>query len=482
MADHRPGHMTPEEFRRHGHAVVDWVADYLEGVESLPVTSRLEPGWVRAQLPPHPPEEPEGLDGLLADMDRVVVPGLTHWQHPSFFAYFPANASGPSVLGELLSAGLGVQGMLWATSPACTELETHVLDWLAELLGLPGVFRSNGPGGGVIQDTASSGTLCALIAARERATGGQANSTGLRGGLAVYTSSEAHSSVEKAARVAGLGSAAVHQVPTDGSLAMDPRELEEAIAADVADGLTPCAVVATVGTTSTGAVDPVRAITEVSRRHGVWLHVDAAWAGTAAVCPEHRGLLDGLDGADSFVVNPHKWMLTNFDCSAFYVADREALVSALSIMPEYLRNPASESGGVLDYRDWHVQLGRRFRALKLWAVIRHYGASGLRAHVRAHVALAERLAARIDEHPLLELAVPRSLALVCFRHNGGDEASQTLLERLNDSGRLYLTHTRVDGRYVLRVAIGGVRTGEEHVEAAWETIAATAERAWDGRP
>lgn len=467
-------HMSAEEFRRHGHAVVDWVADYLEGVGSLPVESSVEPGWVRAQLPAHPPEEGQGFDGLLADCDRVVLPALTHWQHPAFFGYFPANASGPAILGDLLSAGLGVQGMLWATSPACTELETHVLDWLAELLGLPGQFRSGGAGGGVIQDTASSGTLCALVAARERATGGQAGELGAGGRLTVYASAEAHSSVEKAVRIAGLGRTNLRTVGTGEALGMDPARLDELIAADRADGFEPCAVVATVGTTSTGAVDPLHAIAAVCRSHRVWLHVDAAWAGTAAVCPEHRWLLDGVDGADSFVVNPHKWMLTNFDCCAFYVADRPALVGALSILPEYLRNTATESGGVVDYRDWQVQLGRRFRALKLWAVIRHYGARGLREHVRGHVALAERVAERVRDHPHLELAVPRSLALVCFRHTAGDAASEALLRRLNASGRLYLTHTRVGGRYALRMAIGGTRTAAEHVDAAWDAIAAEA--------
>ena len=467
-------HLSPQEFRRRGYAAVDWVAGYLERLETLPVTADVEPGWVRAQLPGQAPEDGEDFAAVLADLDRVVVPALMHWQHPAFFGYFPANASGPGILGDLVSAGLGVQGMLWATSPACTELETHVLDWLADLLDLPRAFRSDGTGGGVLQDSASSGTLCALLAARERATGFASTDEGVRGPLTVYASSETHSSIEKAVRVAGLGAAQLRHVPVDARLALRPDALASAIAADRAAGATPCAVVATVGTTSTGAVDPVRAVGEVCRGEGLWLHVDAAWAGVASVCPEHRALNDGLELADSYATNPHKWLLTNFDCSAFYVADRAALVTTLSVLPEYLRNAATESGKVVDYRDWQIPLGRRFRALKLWFVVRHYGARGLRAHIRHHVELAALLAERIAADPSLELAAERSLALVCFRHRDGDEASEALLNRLNASGALLLTHTRAHGRYTLRLAVGGAGTQRRHVEAAWEHIATAA--------
>jgi aromatic-L-amino-acid decarboxylase len=429
---------------------------------------------VRAALPAHPPERGEAFDVVLRDLDEVILPGVTHWQSPNFFGYFPANASGPAMLGELLSAGLGVQGMLWSTSPACTELEALVLDWLVDLLALPERFRSTGEGGSVIQDSASSAVLCALVAARERATGGQSNRTGIDRPLAVYATAQTHSSVEKAVRIAGLGSAAVRLVDVDETHAMRPDDLARRIDADRAAGAVPCLVVATTGTTSSNAMDPVPAIGEVCGRHGVWLHVDGAMSGTAAVCPELRFVNDGLELADSYCFNPHKWMLVNFDCTAFFVADRAALVGALGILPEYLRNAATESGAVIDYRDWQVPLGRRFRALKLWATIRHYGAEGLRDHVREHVRLAREFAEWVRADRRFELAAPAPLSLVCFRHRGGDAVNQRILDRLNGSGRLFLTHTRLDGRLVLRMAIGGTWTGHRHVEAAWAAIQAEA--------
>ncbi len=463
-------HMTPEEFRRRGREAVDWVADYLEGIEAYPVLSQVAPGEVRSRLPTHPPEHGEPFADVMRDLDEVVMPGITHWQSPNFFAFFAGNSSAPSVIGELLSAGLGAQGMLWATSPAATELETHVLDWLAEMTGIPPRFTSAGPGGGVIQDTASSSTLTAVVAARERATSLASNSAGLRGPLTSYASSHAHSSVDKAVRIAGLGSDHLRKIDVDAGYAMRPAALDAAIAADKAAGLTPCVVTATVGTTSSLAMDPVRAVGEVCRRHGVWLHVDAAWAGTAALCPEHRHFLDGLELADSYVFNPHKWMLVNVECSAFYVADRRHLIDTMSVLPEYLRNPATESGEVFDYRDWHVPLGRRFRALKVWMVIRHYGVAGLRAMVREHVRLGQELARWVREHPDFELAAPAHLNLVCFRHRGGDEASAAVLEEINASGRAYLTHTRLDDRYVIRVNVGQSYTEERHVRALWEQV------------
>jgi aromatic-L-amino-acid decarboxylase len=470
--------MTPEEFRRRGHQVIDWIADYLRTVEQRPVLSQVRPGDVARALPAHPPERPEPFDALLDDLDRVIMPGITHWQHPSFFAYFPANASGPAILGDLISAGLGVQGMLWATSPACTELEQVVLDWLAELLGLPAQFRSDGPGGGVIQDTASTASLVALLAALHRASGGATAREGVGGRLhTVYVSTETHSSLEKAVRMAGLGTAALRTIPTDpATLAMDPGALRRRLAEDVAAGAVPTMVVATVGTTCTTAIDPVTALGEVAHEHGAWLHVDAAFAGVAAVCPELRWVLDGVgENADSLCTNPHKWLLTNFDCDAFWVADRRPLLGALSILPEYLRNAASESGRVVDYRDWQVQLGRRFRALKLWFVIRSYGGEGLRAHIRRHVALAQELAGWVEADPRFEVTAPHPLSLVCFRLRDddperGDARTLALMERLNRSGELYLTHTRVRGRTSLRVAIGSTTTERRHVERAWRLI------------
>lgn len=460
--------MTPDEFQRAGRELVDWIAGYYRRVETFPVASRVQPGEVRAMLPPEPPLRGEPFAAMLEDVERIVLPGITHWQSPSFFGFFPANASGPAILGELLSAGLGVQGMLWATSPACTEVETHVLDWLVGMLGLPDRFRGNG----VIQDTASSATLCALLSARERATGFRSNAFGCDGKLTAYASTQAHSSVEKAVRVAGIGAQNLRLVEVDRSLAMRPDALAERIHEDRRAGMTPCFVCATVGTTSSNAIDPVRAIGEICRRESIWLHVDAAMSGAAAVCPEFRWIHDGLELADSYCFNPHKWMFTNFDCDAFWVADRAALIRTLSVLPEYLRNRASESGAVIDYRDWHIPLGRRFRALKLWFVIRHYGVEGLRHHIREHIAIAQELARWIERDPAFELAVPAPpLNLVCFRlRQGGDAANQALLDRVNAEGTMFLTHTRLDGRLTLRFSVGGTLTERRHVEAAWRRL------------
>jgi aromatic-L-amino-acid decarboxylase len=469
--------MTPDEFRRWGHEAVEWVAGYMEKVEDFPVLAQVAPGDIRRSLPPNPPEAPEPFGSVLSDMDTILLRGITHWQSPRFFAYFPANVSGPSILAELLSAGLGVQGMLWSTSPACTELETHVMDWLVELLGLPARFLSTGPGGGVIQDSASSAILCALLAARGRATDGLVNVRGVDRRLTLYATSQAHSAVEKAARIAGLGTDALRVVAIDQSHAMRPEDLERLIDEDLDAGNVPCMVAATVGTTSSNALDPVDSIGEVCQRHGVWLHVDAAMSGTAALCPELRFVNRGLESADSYCVNPHKWMFVNFDCDAFYVADRKALIDALSILPEFLRNPATESGVVIDYRDWQIPLGRRFRALKLWATIRCYGAEGLRRCVREHVQLAREFAEWVGEDPRFQLAAPAPLNLVCFRHLGGDEINQRILDRLNRSGDMFLTHTRLDGRLTIRVSIGGTWTTRRHVTEAWERIKEAAEAA-----
>ena len=469
-------HMSPEDFRRWGHAVVDWIADYQRRVESLPVLSQVKPGEIRAALPPSAPEQGEPFAAILADVDRLILPGITHWQSPNFFAYFPANNSGPSILGDLLASGLGAQGMLWATSPACTELETHVLDWLVDMLGLPARFKSGGTGGGVIQDAASSAVLCALLTARERTTNFGVNEHGGDSRLVAYTSTQAHSSVEKAVKIAGLGRAKLRLIEVDERHAMRPDALAEQIKADRKAGLRPCFASATVGTTSSNAMDPLPAIGHVCHEHGVWLHVDGAMAGTAALCPEFRHFLDGLELADSYAFNPHKWMFTNFDCDCFWVADRAALIRTLSVLPEYLRNRATESGAVIDYRDWHVPLGRRFRALKLWFVIRHYGVEGLRRHVREHVRLAQRFAEWVEAAPDFELAAPVPLNLVCFRHLAGDDFNRHLLEELNRSGALYLTHTVLDGEFALRFCVGQTHTQARHVAAAWQRIQETAAR------
>ena len=462
--------MSPEEFRRWGHAVVDWVAEYQQRVETLPVLSRAQPGQLRAALPAAPPQQGETFDAILADVDKLILPGITHWQSPNFFAFFPANNSGPSILGELLSAGLGVQGMLWATSPACTELETHVLDWMADLAGLPAKFKSSGAGGGVIQDSASGAVLCALLAARERATNLQANELGCDGRLVAYTSPQAHSSVEKAVKIAGIGRTNLRFVEVDDTLAMRPDALAQLIRTDRAAGRQPFFVSATLGTTSSNGFDPLPEIGRICNEEHLWLHVDGAMCGTAAVCPEFRHFQRGLELADSYCFNPHKWMFTNFDCDCFFVADRAALIRALSVLPEYLRNQATESGAVIDYRDWQVSLGRRFRALKLWFVIRHYGAEGLRHHLRQHVALAQEFAQWVAASTDFRLTAPAPLNLVCFAHRAGDDFNRQLLERLNQTGKLYLTHTVLHGRYTLRMCIGQTHTEATHVRQAWELI------------
>jgi aromatic-L-amino-acid decarboxylase len=470
MSENTSFHMTPDEFRRWGHALVDWVAEYQKRVSTLPVLSQAKPGDVLAALPAEPPLNGEAFADILADVDKLIMPGITHWQSPNFFAYFPANNSGPSILGELLSAGLGVQGMLWATSPACTELETRVLDWVAQMLRLPGKFLSSGPGGGVIQDTASGAVLCAVLAARERATNFRSNARGCDGRLTAYTSSQAHSSVEKAVKIAGLGEANLRLIGVDERFAMRPESLARQIASDRAAGLQPCFVCATVGTTSSNACDPIREIGELCRKEGIWLHVDGAMSGTAAICPEFRQLQEGMELADSYAFNPHKWMFTNFDCDCFYIADRAELIKTLSVLPEYLKNQATESGAVIDYRDWHVPLGRRFRALKLWFVLRHYGVEGLRHHIRRHVALAREFAAWVEQSADFQLVAPAPLNLVCFAHRAGDEFSRRLVEWLNCSGKLYLTHTILNERYTLRLCIGQTHTEAEHVRKAWELI------------
>lgn len=463
--------MTPDEFRRRGREVVDWIADYLEGVEQFPVSPGVAPGAVRAGLAEHPPAEPDGWAAVVDDLDHVVVPGLVHWQHPRFFAYFPANVSYASILAELVSAGLGVNGMSWVTSPACTEVETLMLDWMLELLGLPDRFHSTSEnGGGVIQGTASEATLVAILSARWRATDGRVNRDGDTRSLVAYVTSQAHSSVEKGLRIAGIGTDRIRVVAHDETFAMVPDALAVAVAEDVAAGLRPFFVCSTHGTTSSTAFDPTEAIGRICAEHGVWLHVDGAMSGIAALAPEHRWVNDGLDVADSYCTNPHKWMGVNFDCDLYWTSDRTALLGALSILPEYLRSAAAEQGAVVDHRDWQVPLGRRFRALKLWFVVRLDGVAPVQAMIRRHVELTGHLAALVERDGRFEIAAPHPLNLLCVRCRAGDEATDALIERINASGRALVTRTVLDGRSVLRISIGGRTTDERHVRELWELI------------
>ena len=460
--------MTTDQFRTLGHELIDFIADYRDNIADYPVLSQVEPGEIAGQLNATPPEHGEDLSGLVEDLRSMIAPGLTHWQSPNFFAYFSANASLPSVLGELVSAGFGVQGMLWATSPAATEVETVMMDWLVDLCGLPGGFHSSSNGGGVMLDSASSAVLTSMVAARYRAVGHRSAPE-----LRAYTSNQAHSSVLKGMRVAGFADEQLRSIDVDAEFAMRSDLLAEAMTQDVADGYVPFFVVGTVGTTSSTAIDPIAEIATIATEHGAWIHVDAAFAGSAAVAPELRPRVNsGLEAVDSYSFNPHKWLLTNFDAAAYWVADQHSLTSAMAIVPEYLKNAATESGQVIDYRDWMVPLGRRFRALKLWMVIRWYGAEGLRAFVRDHVAIAQELSGWVDEHSSFERLSPTPFSLVCFAHFEGDDRTQEIVEAINAAGTHYVTHTVLNGRYTLRVAIGSVTTDRTHVEALWRDIVA----------
>lgn len=502
MSDPQHAPLSPQELRRFGYDMVDLIAEYWESLQARPVLCPLKPGDVSRQLPPHPPANPEPFETVLRDVNAIILPGLTNWQSPSFFGYFPANASVPAVLGELLSAGLGVNGMLWSTSPACTELETRVLDWLAEMIALPDSFRSTTPNaGGVIQGTASEAVLVALLAARHRY---QHQHPSAHPHYTLYTSTQAHSSVVKAAMIAGLAKGPddrshLRLIHAGADYAMRPDLLQRAIREDRSAGKTPIFVCATLGTTSSTASDPIDIIGPLARLYNLWLHIDAAYAGAACVCPEFRTMLEGVEHADSFGFNPHKWLLTNFDCAALWTSDRASLTGALSITPEYLRNPASDAGQAIDYRDWQVPLGRRFRALKLWMVIRHFGVSGLQAHIREHVRLAALFEKFVAEDDRFEIPAPRTLGLVCFRlRNLNTQSLDTLnalnrdlLARVNSTGKAFLTHTVLPGttqdhdlgivaagpgHYTLRMAIGSSTTTEPHVRAAWDLIKTTADQ------
>jgi aromatic-L-amino-acid decarboxylase len=469
--------ITPEEFRRLGHQLIDWVAEHRTQLPSRPVRPNHEPGSIRRQLagplPQHP--SPAIVDELIALLDDVVVPGSLQWQHPGFYGYFPANATLLSLLGDIASGAIGSQGMMWSTAPAGTELEQALLDALAHEFGLGAAFTFDGGGGGVLQDSASSATLAALLAALHRGNP-QWRDTGVTGRERIYVSAETHSSVAKGARVAGLGSRALRVVPNaEGTLAMSSSALARMLDEDISAGLLPVFVCATVGTTGTGAVDPVREIAEVARAHRAWVHVDAAWAGVAALCPEFRGVVDGVDLVDSFCADAHKWLYTAFDASFLWVRDAAALPAALSIAPEYLRNAATESGAVVDYRDWQVPLGRRLKALKVWSVVHGAGLEGLRTTIRGHVSMAADLAAAVEAAPGFVLSAPRSLALVCFHvvdadGRPDDDLSRAVMAAVNDRGPYFLSHTTIDGHYGIRVAIGTPSTSADDVRALWAAV------------
>jgi aromatic-L-amino-acid decarboxylase len=470
--------MTPEEFRRAGHELVDWVADYRARIAALPVMSPLEPGAVRAQLPAAPPEAPEGFAAILRDLERIVVPGLSHWQHPSFFGYFPSNGELSSVLGDYLSTGLGVLGLSWQSSPALSELEEVVTDWMRQALGLSAAWS------GVIQDTASACTLVALVCARERATSYSLARGGLQGEprpLVVYASSQSHSSVGKAALLAGFGRANVRAIATDASYALRPDALAEAMQADLDAGRVPCAVVATTGTTSSTAMDPLAAIAERTRARGAWLHVDAAMAGSAMILPECRPLWEGVEGADSVVLNPHKWLGAAFDCSLYYVRDPQHLVRVMSTNPSYLQSAVDDR--VKNLRDWGIPLGRRFRALKLWCLIREQGLEGLRRRLRRDIQNARWLAAQVAAAPGWRVLAPVPLQTLCVRYEAPglsgdalDRHTQAWAERVNRSGAAYLTPAQLDGRWMVRVSVGAIATEREHVAALWSALRREAER------
>ncbi len=469
-----PSDMSPAEFRKHGHAVIDWIADYLEKPEKWPVLPSVRPGEVRDALPQAPPARGEPMDKILEDFQRLIVPAMTHWNHPAFMAYFANSSTGAGVLGEALTAALNVNAMLWRTSPAATELELLTLDWLRQMLGLPSNFF------GAIADTASSNTLYALAAAREMRPELRIREDGLAARddlppILIYCSEEAHSSVDKAVMTLGFGLRALKKVPTDARLRMDTNALAEIIAGDRRAGAIPLAVVATVGTTSTTAIDPVPAIAEICEREKMWLHIDASYGGTAAILPDMRHVLDGCDRADSLVVNPHKWLFTPMDCSVLYTRRPDLLKRAFQHIPEFLK--VSDGDGVVNLMDYGIPLGRRFRALKLWFVIRHFGVEGLRALVREHIRLARLLAEWIDADPELERLADVQFSTVVFRHrpsgmapNKLDEHNARVLEKVSATRQVFLSHTRVRGSYALRVAIGNIHTTEVHVRRVFDLV------------
>jgi aromatic-L-amino-acid decarboxylase len=467
--------MTPDEFRKHAHELVEWMAGYMENVEEYPVKSPVKPGEIFNKLPDSPPTSPESFESFLKDFKEIILPGITHWQSPNFFAYFPANASPPSILAEMLTSTLAAQCMIWETSPAAAELEQKVMNWLRDLISLPSSFE------GVIQDTASTATLAAIITAREKVTGFRINDHGFTDTkvLRVYCSEQTHSSVEKAVKIAGIGKKNLVKIGVKDDFSIDPDLLKKAIAEDLKNGFTPCCVIATIGTTGTTAMDPIKIVGKICARHAIWLHVDAALAGTALILPEFQWMLEGREYIDSFVFNPHKWMFTNFDCTAYFVKDAGTLIKTFEILPEYLKTRTR--GKVNDYRDWGIPLGRRFRALKLWCVIRMYGVKGLQEKIRYHIGIAARLKEMISAEKDFEIMAPVIFNTVCFRYNPEEKTgeqinliNERLNHKLNDTGKIYLTHTSLNGKYCLRMVTAQTNVTLEHVERAWILIKDTA--------
>jgi len=459
-----------EEFRKYGHQLIDWMADYYENITDLPVKSQVNPGDILKQIPDEAPISGESMDTIIADFQQIIMPGMTHWQHPNFHAYFPANSSYPSLLAEMLMSTLGAQCMIWETSPAAAELEEQVMNWIQKLSALPASWH------GVIQDTASTATLAAILTAREHVSHFEINKKGVQHPkMRVYCSTETHSSIEKAVKIAGIGSENLVKIPCDDKASMLPVSLEKAIKSDIANGYLPTAVIAAVGTTGTLGIDPIEEVGKICQEHGVWYHVDAAYAGTAMLLPEYQWMIKGVELADSYVFNPHKWMFTNFDCTAYYVKDKEALIRTFEILPEYLKTKTE--GQVNNYRDWGIPLGRRFRALKLWFVIRNFGVEGIQKTLRRHMELTQKLSQNIESNDQFELVVPTTLNTICFRYvdknlseDDLNNFNETLIQVVNDSGKAYITHTKLDGKYIIRLVIGQTYVTQKNVDRTWGVI------------
>ncbi|XP_027172752.1 tryptophan decarboxylase TDC2-like [Coffea eugenioides] len=475
--------LDPEEFRRQAHQMVDFIADYYKNIENYPVLSQVEPGYLRNRLPETPPYKPEPFDNILRDIQNDIIPGMTHWLSPNFFAFFPATVSSAAFVGEMLCTCFNAVGFNWLASPAATELEMVVMDWLAQLLKLPKSFMFSGSGGGVIQGTTSEAILCALVAARDRALK-SLGATGISK-LVAYCSDQTHSTYSKACKLAGIFPCNIRIIPAsaDSNFALSPVVLRGVIEADVASGLVPLFLCASVGTTSTTAVDPVSQLAEVANEHEVWIHVDAAYGGSACICPEFRHYLDGVERVDSLSLSPHKWLLSYLDCSCLWVKKPDLLVKALNTNPEYLKNKRSELGSVVDYKDWQIGTGKRFKALRLWLIMRSYGVANLQSHIRSDVRMAKMFEGFVKSDPWFEIAVPRTFSLVCFRLNPFKESdpfyvkllNKKLLDSVNSTGRLYMTHSVAGEVYMLRFAVGATLTEERHVCAAWKLIKESAE-------
>ncbi|KAL9436183.1 hypothetical protein AB3S75_022272 [Citrus x aurantiifolia] len=469
--------MDAEQLRENAHKMVDFIADYYKSIENFPVLSQVQPGYLHNLIPDSAPHHPESLQNILNDIQEKILPGVTHWQSPNYFAYYPSNSSVAGFLGEMLSAGLNIVGFSWITSPAATELEMIVLDWLAKLLKLPEDFLSTGQGGGVIQGTASEAVLVVLLAARDKALKRVGKNSLEK--LVVYASDQTHSALQKACQIGGIHPQNFRVLKTDSSTnySLSPDSLAEAISRDLTIGLIPFFLCATIGTTSSTAVDPLLALGNIAKSNGMWFHVDAAYAGSACICPEYRQYIDGVEEADSFNMNAHKWFLTNFDCSALWVKDRNTLIQSLSTNPEFLKNKASQANMVVDYKDWQIPLGRRFRSLKLWMVLRLYGLENLQGYIRNHIQLAKHFEGLVAQDLRFEVVTPRIFSLVCFRllppHNDedhGNKLNHKLLDDINSTGKIFISHTVLSGKYILRFAVGAPLTEWRHVNAAWEVM------------